>query len=134
MVKPKEEGEHFKPLQSIQGHFQAMSEHLCPSRGISFMAEGGNLLWFSRTQHPHLLPYDQLNQPRYVRADADADAGHSSYATQPSAPPSPSFTSLSPSAPATAFPPSMMPPEAFPQDPRLPSLYLPSYDEAVNMQ
>ena len=34
MARLKEEGEHFKRLQSTRGHFQPMSERLCPSRGI----------------------------------------------------------------------------------------------------
>ena len=85
---------------------------------------------FFRTQHPHLRPSNQLSQPPNGRTNIQPSAGQSLYATQPSAPPSPSFTPLSPSTP---FSPSM-PPGAFPQDPRLPSLYLPSYDEAVNMQ
>ena len=60
MVRLKEEGEHFKPPQSTRGHFQPMSEHLCQSRGILSMAESRKLLWFSRTQHPLLLPYESM--------------------------------------------------------------------------
>ena len=136
MARLKEEGEHFKRLQSTRGHFQAMSELLCPSRGILSLTEGEKLLWFSRTPHPRLLPFNQPNQPQNAWTDPSA-GGHPSYATQaqpqPSAPPSPFFTPSSPSTPANPFPPSM-PPGVIPQDPRLPSLYLPSYDEALNMQ
>ena len=131
MARLKEEGEHFKRLQSTRGHFQTMSERLCPSRGILPLTEGEKLFWFSRTQNSLLLPFDQLNQPRNAWTNIiDPSAGHLSYATQaqlqPSAPPSPTFT---PSTPATSMPSGVIP-----QDPRLPSLYLPSYDEAVNMQ
>ena len=95
------------------------------------LTEGEKLFWFSRTQNSLLLPFDQLNQPRNAWTNIiDPSAGHLSYATQaqlqPSAPPSPTFT---PSTPATSMPSGVIP-----QDPRLPSLYLPSYDEAVNMQ
>ena len=99
MARLKEEGEHFKPLQSTRGHFQAMSERLCPSRGILSLTEGKSSFVFFRTQHPLLLPYDQRNQPRNAWTNnIDPSAGHSQNATQaqlqPSAPPSPSFTLL----------------------------------------
>ena len=89
--------------------------------------------WFLRTQHPHLLPFNQPNHPRPGNADlasASTQAQH-----QPSAPPSPSFPNFSPTTHSNRSTPlPSMPPGLIPQDPRLPSLYLPSYDEAVNMQ
>ena len=135
MVRPKEEGEHFKRLQSIRGHFQAMLELLFPSNGIQSMStENENLLWFCRSQHPSLFPSNQLSQPQNAQSNIQPPSSFTTGAQpQPSAPPSSSFTPLPPSMPATPFSPSM-PSGHFPQDPRLPSLYLPSYDEAVNMQ
>ena len=92
------------------------------------MREIGKSLWFCRTQHPSLLTSNQVSQPQHDPAN-----GADPTQPQPSAPPSPSFTPLSPSNPSP-FPPSR-PSGLIPhQDPRLPSLYLPSYDEAVNMQ
>ena len=87
-----------------------------------------------RIAHPRLSPTIPLSQPGHAQTSA---AGNSLDATQsqhrPSAPPSfPPFSPTTPTNPSY-FPPAV-PSGLIPQDPRLPSLYLPSYDEAVNMQ
>ena len=68
-------------------------------------------------------------QPRWNSNGVASSSGRPQTQYRPSAPPSPS--PLGPSSPwptTTAGPRSLAP-----QDPRLPSLYLPSYDEAINM-
>ena len=86
-----------------------------------------------RIPHPRLLPSNPLSQTRHDRTNAvQAIAGDSQYPSQAQFQPqlsatAPSSPSFSPSAP---LPPSTL----SPRDPRLPSLYLPSYDEAVKMQ
>ena len=71
----------------------------------------------------------QRHQPPLNSNGVASSSGRPQTQYRPSAPPSPS--PLGPSSPwptTTAGPRSLAP-----QDPRLPSLYLPSYDEAVNM-
>ena len=85
-----------------------------------------------RIAHPRLSPTIPLSQPGHAQTSA---AGNSLDATQSQHRPPPSFPPFSPTTPTNPsyFTPSV-PSGLIPQDPRLPSLYLPSYDEAVNMQ
>ena len=85
-----------------------------------------------RIAHPRLSPTIPLSQPGHAQTSA---AGNSLDATQYQNRPPPSFPPFSPTTPTNPsyFPPAV-PSGLIPQDPRLPSLYLPSYDEAVNMQ
>ena len=90
-----------------------------------------------RIPHPRLLPSNPRSQTQHDQTNAvQAIAGDSRYPSRAQFQPQlsatvPSSPSFSPSAP---LPPSTLSPRDIPRDPSLPSLYLPSYDEAVKMQ